>query len=135
MSKLRYRQPMGLYVAGYNCVVGRFMCRIMNGSKLVAMKTTYDPRYTRFKEQKHLIDQLLAERKWQDIASAPKDGTDIIVFDVLSGRGGVGFFGWDGDAYDDPVPPFQVFISFNESCETPTHWMPLPQPPNEETSA
>lgn len=60
---------------------------------------------------------------WRDIATAPKDGTSILVWadgydrpEVVRWavrRGVGGWLGGDNSIFDD----------------TPTHWMPLPQPP------
>lgn len=61
---------------------------------------------------------------WRDIASAPKDGTEILVFDegalyITSwlddeGHDGVRRSGWYDNGFVEPPP---------------THWQPLPPPP------
>lgn len=61
-----------------------------------------------------------AANPWREIASAPKDGTDIL----LVGKGGeyhVAF--WNGSSWDDG--------DFNNNLGTHmTHWMPLPCSPH-----
>jgi len=59
----------------------------------------------------------VSESKWQDISTAPKDGTSVLV--VADGQYFVAWWsaGWTraGDDYDLSVEP--------------THWMPLPSYP------
>lgn len=67
--------------------------------------------------------------EWQPIETAPKDGSDILVWDDFEisitfwGKTAhVPIYGWIqvdfGDLYDlEPMEP------------QPTHWMPLPEPP------
>lgn len=57
--------------------------------------------------------------QWRGMGSAPKDGTDILFFEPGNGCTVGRWYGslkkWsDGDSYYDP-----------------THWMPLPSPPEE----
>lgn len=57
--------------------------------------------------------------QWQQIESAPKDGTEILV--------------WDG--FNRMVSSFiepAGWVSWSLCAEEPTHWMPLPVPPAEE---
>lgn len=60
---------------------------------------------------------------WQTIETAPKDWTDVLLFDpeypndhrkVLEGY-------WDADA--------EVWLSADKERVFPTHWQPLPNPP------
>ena len=65
--------------------------------------------------------------EWQPIATAPKDGTDILAYSPKApnpktrttwwrrAEDGKGFIGWG---------------EFNESYWPATHWMPLPAPPH-----
>jgi hypothetical protein len=67
--------------------------------------------------------------EWQPIATAPKDGTEIILTDgdsVASGYWGPTYFGsdyawivWSHRSEHQPVA----------LDEDPTHWMPLPELP------
>jgi hypothetical protein len=63
--------------------------------------------------------------EWQPIETAPKDGTRILIFGARECYGGdyISLAYWDhwwrGD-YDEPV-----------YVDEPTHWMPLPPPPQQ----
>lgn len=65
--------------------------------------------------------------KWQDISTAPKDGTEILIREKGAFK----------------LNQFAVASYFEESwhvkptrdmrlCAKPTHWMPLPEGPEEE---
>ena len=60
--------------------------------------------------------------EWQDIETAPKDGTEIIGHDAATGVSHVTCwrYGWEDpdNHYYSEAPPF-----------VPTHWTPLPTPP------
>jgi len=56
--------------------------------------------------------------EWQPIKTAPTDGTDILIYNEM------GFIVEAWYQKDHWAHPFGV-----ESIE-PTHWMPLPPPPN-----
>ncbi len=64
----------------------------------------------------------MSSEKWQPIESAPKDGTRLLVFSPVDGvvsshwEGGV----WQGLPWRSPR---------NAAKAAPTHWMPLPSPP------
>lgn len=69
---------------------------------------------------------------WQPIETAPKDGTAIWLFEatdwpvcgvyrVISGED----FHWEGWLYAD-----ELLSEVKPDGLTPTHWMPLPEPPN-----
>lgn len=66
---------------------------------------------------------------WQDISTAPRDGTHIIVFrPVYDGQYipqvGVDYFKkWSAE-------PNGSWMKSRADCQ-PTHWMPFPQPPKE----
>jgi hypothetical protein len=74
--------------------------------------------------------------EWRPIATAPKDGTRVLIADsenVESGRWSAAFTlhsmrtitipaGWDDDRYD-------AAHTFEREGKQPTHWMPLPEPP------
>jgi hypothetical protein len=70
---------------------------------------------------------------WRDIATAPRDGTDCVLWDGRRARFGSwrvdeGFASkepmWLDDSYDD------FSCGFASVPITPTHWMPLPPPPS-----
>ena len=54
---------------------------------------------------------------WQDIATAPKDGTDVLVCDDETGEGHVSY--WTGDCWS------------GRNRFKPTHWMPLHPAPTD----
>jgi hypothetical protein len=61
---------------------------------------------------------------WQPIGTAPKDGTAILTFQSNLMTGGkMRVAVWR----DDTVPK-----GWSASEESPTHWMPLPIPPDQE---
>lgn len=61
--------------------------------------------------------------KWQPISTAPKDGTSILVFEADEGT--VRVSRWR----DDTIP-----TGWAGGEHAPSHWLPLPQPPNNGTS-
>jgi len=71
--------------------------------------------------------------QWQDISTAPKDGTEIDILLNGDGRARIPNVKWgdDGvnqtwiDSYDNPV------IHSGDPMNEITHWMPYPQPPQE----
>jgi len=73
------------------------------------------------------IRQALTSKKWMPIESAPKDGT-LVCYDKCWSEDGIALaenFGehWQVLDRDDDTTQF-----------TPTHWQPLPTPPNSETT-
>lgn len=64
---------------------------------------------------------------WQDIATAPKDGTYILIA-TKRHDGGMTSARWDDDVdwwmLDDGKNP-EIWLR----GPAPTHWMPLPPPP------
>ena len=68
--------------------------------------------------------------EWQDIASAPKDGTPILgASEVIDGLWVQTTVRWEsgGDGYWGLL----VVGTYAEDGEWwPTHWMPLPEPPS-----
>lgn len=64
----------------------------------------------------------LAAREWQPIETAPRDGTDVLLH---------GPFGNEGKQYNE-VARFwgsRWTIEWMHDFHAPTHWMPLPEPP------
>lgn len=68
---------------------------------------------------------------WQAIETAPKDGTDILVFTRIEPEGVEvqQVAHWDGG--DDEQYPWQVSDGSAYNRDMFTHWMPLPTPPTE----
>ena len=74
--------------------------------------------------------------KWQPIETAPKDGTSILVYPPTWKTKRAAIAKWNPNRYaknpkgywerDDDMQ--RVTISRGA---TPTHWMPLPEPPEE----
>jgi hypothetical protein len=76
----------------------------------------------------YAIDRSVARSTaWQDIATAPRDGTDILVANAINGA--VYIVAWDEDIN------IWTDFSFDEEYEDgfrryrPDFWMPLPKPP------
>ncbi len=73
------------------------------------------------------MGRICAERQWRPIETAPKDGTEILLFGACSingqryARGAhVGWRGPDDSCWDTRDPEAE--------CDA-THWQPLPEPP------
>jgi hypothetical protein len=62
--------------------------------------------------------------EWEDTATAPKDATQIMLFNHVAGTDtyAVGF--WNSDKAF-----WQLDVNGRYYIPNPTHWMPLPQPP------
>ena len=73
--------------------------------------------------------------EWQPIASAPKDGTTVLVFNgpnvgFYTPEGSMGTAVWREQAFPDAIESWCAA----DCCDgvttyDPTHWMPLPEPP------
>lgn len=73
--------------------------------------------------------------EWQPISTAPKDGILILGFAIIDSQTG----NWkmrimSHDCYAE-VGMRQNWNGWGDSWVRPTHWMPLPKPPKEETNA
>lgn len=67
----------------------------------------------------------MASQEWQPIATAPKDGSILIGWDPIKAdewMTGVEFMRWLDGRWLDPAA----------HTMRPTHWMPLPDPPQAE---
>ena len=65
--------------------------------------------------------------KWQPMSTAPKDGTSILLFEAQEGTAGiVRLSRWR----DDTIP-----AGWTGSERAPSHWLPLPLPPNKPVPA
>jgi hypothetical protein len=60
---------------------------------------------------------------WQPIETAPRDGTDILAFEKVGGKDRILTMRYDRMA-ETFVTNVHSFVAFD-----PTHWMPLPPPP------
>lgn len=72
---------------------------------------------------------------WHPIETAPKDGTEMMLFDPSFHRFKIG--SWREDDFMNSVGAMWLDDSYDDfscgfcSCPLePTHWMPLPTPPN-----
>lgn len=69
---------------------------------------------------------------WQPIETAPKDGTEFVMLDANVNTATVGHWMADVGWLNKPVP---IGGAKHEPrwfpLATPTHWMPLPQPPEQ----
>lgn len=68
--------------------------------------------------------------EWQLIETAPKDGRSILGF----GEWGCAVVYWSADQYihDWELSVGEIVGGTTEPRYVPTHWMPLPEPPNTE---
>lgn len=63
---------------------------------------------------------------WQPIETAPKDGTPILTFAPVTGADYILIGAWIPE--DEPGET-EDGGTWRDDGETPTHWMPLPEPP------
>ena len=85
-----------------------------------------------------ILSALTIAPGWKDMETAPKDRV-ILLFrpKMFCGKGHVGPGKWESDKYANNPRPFwyslERLISTTESSIfQPTHWMPLPLPPEEQ---
>ena len=67
---------------------------------------------------------------WLPIATAPRDGTRVILFWPLNRRVEQGFY-LDNSAANIPWSGWRVESMRPMPSGDPSHWQPLPQPPTE----
>lgn len=77
-------------------------------------------------ETNRVLEQLARQSQWQPIETAPKDGTEILLFD----RGQICHGYWGGDFHNTFL--MVRGVGFADGA---THWMPLPSAPNESDSS
>lgn len=82
-------------------------------------------------EMIHLISaqqEELNKFEWKPIATAPKDGKEVIVYEESSCGGhwiNIRYYSEEGDKYGR-------HWRMDGDWSNPTHWMPLPEPPKSE---
>jgi hypothetical protein len=74
-------------------------------------------------------DRVIVENQWQAIETAPKDGTSILLYDPVGDWtdetrtmdiGHWGLWGWGESTW---------LMNGGDGWGKPTHWQPLPAPP------
>lgn len=68
---------------------------------------------------------------WEPIATAPKDGTTVLVWGLALEFEEPSWYkaSFKGDYWDDPKPYWHWGAPGYVGCVAATHWMPLPDPP------
>ena len=66
------------------------------------------------------IKELEEALKWQDIATAPKDGSKFLVYPLIKGATVIAYWNESVDAFQSRKGVYII---------EPTHWMPLPPLP------
>lgn len=73
------------------------------------------------------MEKLAATRKWMPIDTAPKDGTKFLAWWAHSAHS----CRWGSGPYDRKTKTYVGGWSIGMARDAkPTHWMPLPEPPN-----
>lgn len=89
-------------------------------------------------EMRQIIDEvakiILPESPWRLIATAPKDGTEILV--KVRGQNTYLVVAWDDEIWDAKSGqyrkqdlPWTTLDGPNYHIDTFSHWMPIPEPP------
>lgn len=88
----------------------------------IAYKQHHVEQAEDFLEKVWIVKEFFGKHKdeWQDISSAPKDGTYVLVYCPNSFLGDYHVVRWRGATYDTDE---------GESIYNATHWRPLPNPP------
>jgi len=87
--------------------------------------------------KRHLIGRNVAEiggYMWQPIETAPLDGQTILLYRHISSWHVIGYGHWVTD--DEPSMCGWLSYGFDDppgnlGLGAPTHWMPIPEPPND----
>ena len=88
-----------------------------------------DAELTSLRERVKVLADALDKFKWLPIESAPTNGTGVLLFDYGSIH-----TGWRNDKFNEGRLAGKWFDeATGEELMKPTHWMPLPAPPNEKT--
>jgi hypothetical protein len=83
-------------------------------SDVACMTECSDGDYVKFEDSQKV-------NTWQPIATAPKDGTEILAWPVEDSVGIVYFGGSE----------WQLWGGYSNFDIEPTHWQPLPEPPED----
>lgn len=78
------------------------------------------------KIEKSAYDELEKKLAWQPIETAPKDGRKVLMFVFIMASPNV----FTGRVIERPSGWFCV--DDDKRPRKPSHWMPLPEPPNED---
>lgn len=68
------------------------------------------------------IERLRSLTEWRPIETAPRDGTDILIFE-----GNAIIAAW----WTSANPRLSGWDAGEFMCDHPTHWLPLPPPPGD----
>lgn len=68
-------------------------------------------------------------QNWQPIETAPRDGTEVILWDVFGVT--TAYWGWSDDYAKEIgyIPTWWATYPGAHNPQTPTHWMPIQPPP------
>jgi uncharacterized C2H2 Zn-finger protein len=75
----------------------------------------------------------MGETRWRPIATAPKDGTEVLLY--CPKRGTTVRGRWSDERYANKPRPYwthdreRIWGKLDTRADQPTHWMPLPPPP------
>ena len=78
--------------------------------------------------------------EWQDITTAPRDGTQVLLFSSKWGDIRIGSFRVDDGFTDHDYPEWldnshdDFSVGYASNPIDATHWMPLPDPPSPQES-
>lgn len=101
--------------------------------RLRASHQPYVPQIPEYDAAEHAL-QLAIDGGWMPIESAPRDGKAILVYcpnkRIYGETGNVIRTCWQRHATHDPDNSYG-WVGLYDINDTPTHWMPLPQPPEE----
>lgn len=92
-------------------------------------------RLARLKRARAILSDGTAESEWRPIETAPKDGTEVLLFGIranIPNRIVVGHYTQGGGDEQPRFGPdwFHYNGSYFSTCQNPTHWRPLPPPPH-----
>ncbi len=74
----------------------------------------------------HAAQVALQAQTWQPIASAPKDNW-LLGWEI---RSGIGLIGWTGGEFQWQTQLMRIKLTGSWEGYSPTHWQPLPAPPD-----